>query len=112
MNTNSSSDYAFVMIGLSVMGRNLLLNMADHGFAVAGYNKTTTKLALLSEEAARIPGAVVPGFADLDAFVKSLKSPCVIMLLVTAGPAVDEVITELLPRLDQAVKKGRDTVPA
>ena len=89
------------MIGLGVMGRNLLLNMADHGFAVAGYNKTPAKLALLATEAARIPGAVVPGFGDLDAFVNSLESPRIVMLLVTAGPAVDEVIAELLPLLDR-----------
>ena len=101
MNTNSSSDQpAFGMIGLGVMGRNLLLNMADHGFAVAGYNKTPAKLALLAAEAARIPGAVVPGFGDLDAFVNSLQRPRIVMLLVTAGPAVDEVIGELLPLLD------------
>ena len=100
MNTSSDKS-AFGMIGLGVMGRNLLLNMADHGFAVAGYNKTPAKLALLALEAARIPGVVVPGFGDLDAFVGSLKSPRIIMLLVTAGPAVDEVIAELLPLLDQ-----------
>jgi len=101
MNTNSSSDHAFGMIGLGVMGRNLLLNVADHGFAVAGYNKTPAKLDLLKTEAARIPGAVVSGFGDLDAFVNSLKSPRIVMLLVTAGPAVDEVIAELLPLLDK-----------
>ncbi len=101
MNTNSSSDHAFGMIGLGVMGRNLLLNLADHGFAVSGYNKTPAKLDLLKTEAARIPGAVVSGFGDLGAFVNSLKSPRIVMLLVTAGPAVDEVIAELLPLLDK-----------
>ncbi|GAB3641336.1 NADP-dependent phosphogluconate dehydrogenase [Spirosoma arcticum] len=101
MNTNSSSDQsAFGIIGLGVMGRNLLLNMADHGFAVAGYNKTPAKLELLKAEVARIPGAVVPGFGDLGAFVKGLKRPRIVMMLVTAGEAVDAVIAELLPLLD------------
>lgn len=88
--------YEFGMIGLGVMGRNLLLNMADHGFAVAGYNRDPTKVADLKAEAA---GKNVFGTSDLKEFVLKLKRPRALMLLVTAGKAVDMVINELLPLL-------------
>lgn len=89
---------SFGIIGLGTMGRNLLLNMADHGFAVAGYNRHEDKVALLMKES---NGNDVYGFSDIKEFVNSLKTPRAIMLLVTAGKAVDEVITELLPLLDK-----------
>jgi 6-phosphogluconate dehydrogenase len=88
--------YEFGMIGLGVMGRNLLLNMADHGFSVAGYNRDPSKVADLKTEAA---GKNVFGASDLKEFVLKLKRPRAIMLLVTAGKAVDMVINELLPML-------------
>ena len=88
--------YEFGMIGLGVMGRNLLLNMADHGFSVAGYNRDPSKVADLKTEAA---GKNVFGTSDLKEFVLKLKRPRAIMLLVTAGKAVDMVINELLPML-------------
>ena len=102
MNTNSSADkFTFGMIGLGTMGRNLLLNMADHGFAVAGYDKNSAQSVLLKTESDRIPGAVVQGFIDIEPFVSSLKSPRAVMMLVPAGKIVDSVIAELLPLLDQ-----------
>jgi 6-phosphogluconate dehydrogenase len=88
--------YEFGMIGLGVMGRNLLLNMADHGFAVAGYNRDPAKVADLKTEAS---GKNVFGTSDLKEFVLKLKRPRALMLLVTAGRAVDMVINELLPLL-------------
>jgi 6-phosphogluconate dehydrogenase len=88
--------YEFGMIGLGVMGRNLLLNMADHGFAVAGYNRDPTKVADLKTEAS---GKNVFGTSDLKEFVLKLKRPRALMLLVTAGKAVDMVINELIPLL-------------
>jgi 6-phosphogluconate dehydrogenase len=88
--------YEFGMIGLGVMGRNLLLNMADHGFAVAGYNRDPAKVADLKTEAS---GKNVFGTSDLKEFVLKLKRPRALMLLVTAGKAVDMVINELLPLL-------------
>jgi len=88
----------FGIYGLGTMGRNLLLNMADHGFAVAGYNRHRDKVTLLIEES---KGNGVHGFSDLTDFINSLKSPRTVMLLVTAGKAVDEVITEMLPLLDK-----------
>ncbi|MEO7444333.1 MAG: NADP-dependent phosphogluconate dehydrogenase [Ferruginibacter sp.] len=89
---------SFGIIGLGTMGRNLLLNMAEHGFAVAGYNRHEDKVALLMKES---NGNDVHGFSDLKGFVNSLKTPRAIMLLVTAGKAVDEVIAEILPLLSK-----------
>jgi 6-phosphogluconate dehydrogenase len=103
MNTNSTTNqFAFGMIGLGTMGRNLLLNMADHGFDVAGYDKNPAQSALLETAVASIPNAGhAKGFIDIEPFVSSLKSPRAIMMLVPAGPIVDSVIAELLPLLDQ-----------
>lgn len=84
--------------GLGTMGRNLLLNMADQGFAVAGYNRSDVKVALLMEES---KGNGVQGFTDLSGFINSLKSPKTVVLLVTAGKAVDEVIAGILPLLNK-----------
>ena len=84
------------MIGLGTMGRNLLLNMSDHGIAVAGYDKDPSKLTLLENEG---KGKPVKSFAVLRDFVSSLENPKVIMLLVPAGKIVDAVIDELQPLL-------------
>jgi 6-phosphogluconate dehydrogenase len=99
MNTNPPADqFTFGMIGLGTMGRNLLLNMADHGFAVAGYDKNPAQSVLLETEGA---GTIVKGFTEIEAFVASLKSPRAIMMLVPAGKIVDSVIAELVPLLDK-----------
>lgn len=92
------SAYDFGMIGLGTMGRNLLLNMADHGVAGAGFDKDPAKGTLLEQEA---NGSLVKGFNDITSFVQSLKSPRSIMMLVPAGAIVDSVIEELLPLLNQ-----------
>ncbi|MBO2007920.1 NADP-dependent phosphogluconate dehydrogenase [Siccationidurans soli] len=84
------------MIGLGTMGRNLLLNLADHGFSVAGYDKDPDKIGLLAKEGA---GKPAEGFADLTSFLGSIKTPRAIMMLVPAGPIVDSVIAELEPLL-------------
>ena len=88
--------YKLGMIGLGTMGRNLLLNMADHGFAVAGYDKDASKLTLLENEGT---GKPVRAYTSLNDFVNSLDHPKVIMLLVPAGKIVDAVIDELQPLL-------------
>src|SRR5512143_132487 len=93
MNENK---FSLGMIGLGTMGRNLLLNMADHAIAVAGYDKDPSKLTLLKNEGT---GKPVKGFAVLSDFVNSLEHPKVIMLLVPAGKIVDAVIDELQPLL-------------
>lgn len=96
MNTSS---YDFGMIGLGVMGRNFLLNMADHGFPVSGYNRSPGKIELLKKEAS--PGTEVEGTTDIKDFVQSLRQPRCIMLLVPAGKPVDDVIEELIPLIDK-----------
>ncbi|WP_161889002.1 NADP-dependent phosphogluconate dehydrogenase [Pontibacter russatus] len=95
---NSNTGNVFGMIGLGTMGRSLLLNIADSGFAVAGYDKDTLKVDALKQEGAPYQ---VEGFASLPDFVNSLKKPRAIMMLVPAGPIVDSVVEEVLPLLDQ-----------
>ncbi len=89
----------FGIYGLGTMGRNLLLNMADHGFAVAGGNRSDEKVRLLREESQDMDN--VQAFEDMADFVNSLARPRNLMILVTAGDAVDKVIAELLPFLDK-----------
>ncbi len=84
------------MIGLGTMGRNLLLNMADHGFTVAGYDLDKNKVDSLQKEAQQ---KNVYGESDLTTFIKLLKKPCAIMLLVPAGAPVDAVINSIVPHL-------------
>src|SRR5512135_1412236 len=84
------------MVGLGVMGRNLLLNIAEHGFEAAGYDKDPQKVNLLSAESGTLP---VHAAGDLATFIGTLQVPRSIMLLVPAGPVVDSVIRDLLPYL-------------
>ncbi len=88
----------FGMIGLGTMGRNFLLNVAEHGFTGIGYNRHADKLALLLEEGKDLPVSGVDNLAD---FIAGLETPRRIMLLVPAGDAVDSVIGELLPHLEK-----------
>jgi 6-phosphogluconate dehydrogenase len=84
------------MVGLGVMGRNLLLNMADHGHSVTGYDKDTTKVAALRQEA---ENRDIRGAADIKEFIALLRKPRTVMMLVPAGPPVDSVINDLLAHL-------------
>jgi 6-phosphogluconate dehydrogenase len=93
------------LIGLAVMGQNLVLNMADHGYSVAVFNRTVSKVDdFLNNEAAGYrqasggKGAIVGGHT-LQEFVAQLKRPRRIMLMVKAGKAVDDFIETLLPHL-------------
>src|SRR6476620_727957 len=86
--------YDFGMIGVGVMGSNLLLNMADNGFKVIGYDKDSTKTLLLESSANK--GTVVKGVNTLQEMVTQLQRPRKIMMLVPAGKIVDGVIAELL----------------
>jgi 6-phosphogluconate dehydrogenase len=92
-----SATYDIGMIGLGVMGRNLVLNMADSGFAVVGYNRHPDKVDELEQEAV---GKRVLGVRTIDGLVEALRKPRAVMLMVSAGRAVDQVIEELLPHLD------------
>ncbi|KAA3681957.1 6-phosphogluconate dehydrogenase [Paragonimus westermani] len=87
------------LIGLAVMGQNLVLNMNDHGFKVAVFNRTLSKVDEFLATAAK--GTNVLGTKSLEEFVCALKKPRIIMLLVKAGDAVDEFIAKLLPLLEQ-----------
>ena len=86
------------MVGLGVMGRNLVLNMADHGYAVVGYDKDPSRAQALQKEGA---GKTVRGAASPNEFVASLRAPRAVMMLVPAGKIVDNVIRDLLPLLER-----------
>jgi 6-phosphogluconate dehydrogenase len=86
------------VIGLAVMGQNLILNMNDHGFTVAAFNRTTSKVDdFLAREA---KGTKVIGAHSIEEAVGLLKSPRRVMLMVKAGEAVDDTIEQLLPHLE------------
>lgn len=89
----------FGLIGLAVMGQNLILNIADHGYTVCAYNRTLSKVDhFLNNEA---KGKSIIGATSIEDFVKKLKRPRKIMLLVKAGKPVDYIIHDLLPHLEK-----------
>ncbi len=83
------------LIGLAVMGKNLALNMADHGFSVAVFNRTTEVMREFVEQNPATPGKLTP-CATLAELVQALKKPRVVIVLVKAGPAVDAVTQQLI----------------
>jgi 6-phosphogluconate dehydrogenase len=86
------------MIGLAVMGQNLILNMNDHGFTVVAYNRTVEKVDdFLAKEA---KGTNVIGARSIEEVVRNLKRPRRVMMLVKAGKPVDEFIEQLIPHLE------------
>jgi 6-phosphogluconate dehydrogenase len=93
------------LVGLAVMGQNLVLNMADHGFKVAVYNRTTSVTEKFVNDNppnvfGELGGGLVPA-ADLKDFVQSIKKPRRIVILVKAGGPTDAVIDSLVPHLDK-----------
>lgn len=89
-----AQQYDFGMIGLGVMGSNLLLNMADHGFATIGFDLKPERCKEF-EDAAK-PGTIVKGVNTLGEMMQALKKPRKVMMLVPAGKPVDDVIANLL----------------
>ena len=86
------------LIGLAVMGQNLILNMNDKGFTVVAFNRTVSKVDdFLNKEA---KGTKVIGAHSIEEMVALLKRPRRVMLMVKAGAAVDEFIEQLLPHLE------------
>src|ERR1051325_3982286 len=86
------------LIGLAVMGQNLILNMNDHGFTVVAFNRTTSKVdEFLAKEA---QGTNVLGAHSIEEMVAQLKRPRRVMLMVKAGKPVDEFIEVILPHLE------------
>jgi len=87
------------LIGLAVMGQNLVLNMADHGFTVAAYNRTPSKVDDFIAGPAK--GKSIVGAYSPEELVQSLKKPRRVMMMVKAGAAVDGNIEQLVPLLDK-----------
>jgi len=92
------NEFDFGVVGLGVMGSNILLNVADHGFAAAGLDLSPEK-AVAFEKSAKADQKVFGTVSAAD-FAKSLKTPRAIMLLVPAGIPVDSAIESLLPHLE------------
>jgi len=86
------------LIGLAVMGQNLALNIADHGFQISVYNRTTEKTDKFVAENPNTPGGLV-GTKTMEEFVQSLATPRKIVILVQAGAGTDAVIDGLVPLL-------------
>ncbi|AJU21032.1 BAF_collapsed_G0025510.mRNA.1.CDS.1 [Saccharomyces cerevisiae] len=89
----------FGLIGLAVMGQNLILNAADHGFTVCAYNRTQSKVDhFLANEA---KGKSIIGATSIEDFISKLKRPRKVMLLVKAGAPVDALINQIVPLLEK-----------
>jgi 6-phosphogluconate dehydrogenase len=95
---NQMSKADIGLIGLAVMGQNLVLNMADHGFTVAVYNRTVAKVDEFINGSAK--GMSIIGVHSIEELVSQLKRPRRVMLLVKAGDAVDQFIDQLIPHLE------------
>ena len=87
------------VIGLAVMGQNLILNMNDKGFKVVAFNRTVSKVDEFLNGAAK--GTNIIGAHSLQELVDKLEKPRKIMLMVRAGSAVDEFIAQIVPYLEQ-----------
>ena len=86
------------LIGLAVMGQNLVLNMNDHGYRVAVFNRTVSKVdEFISREAA---GTQVVGAHSIPELIEALKRPRRVMLMVKAGATIDQMIDSILPHLE------------
>ncbi len=88
------------LIGLAVMGQNLALNIADHGFAISVYNRTTDKMDKFVAENPDTPGGL-RGYPALEDFINSINRPRKVVIMVKAGGPTDAVINSLLPLLDE-----------
>ena len=96
---NNSPSADIGLIGLAVMGQNLALNMNDHGFKVAVFNRTTAKVGEFLEGPAK--GSQIVGTYSVEELIKNLKRPRRVMLMVKAGAPVDEFIEQCLPFLEK-----------
>jgi 6-phosphogluconate dehydrogenase len=96
----SDTKYDFGLVGLGVMGRNFILNVASNNFSAIGLDRDPEKAKAMDNEA-KEDGFNAKGTTSAQEFVASLKSPRVIMMLVPAGAPVDSVIKDLAPMLDK-----------
>jgi 6-phosphogluconate dehydrogenase len=97
-NKQSQQRYEIGMVGLGVMGRNLVLNIADHGFPVAGYDQDPNQVEALRKEST---GRDICGTDNIKDFIALLSPPRAVIMLVPAGAPVDSVIKDVLPHLDK-----------
>lgn len=97
MTSENKNQSAFGMIGLGTMGSNLLQNIADHGYHCSGYDNDSRKVDTVNN----LNNENIHALSDLKDFVKNLKSPKIVMMLVPAGKIVDSVIEELLQVMDK-----------
>ena len=88
------------LIGLAVMGQNLVLNMNDHGYSVAVYNRTVSKVDEFMEDAAKGRETIYPTHS-MEEFISTLKRPRKVMMMVKAGEVVDIFIEQVLPFLEK-----------
>ena len=88
------------LYGLGVMGQSLVINMANHGYRVSAYNKFDYE-KVTAPFAARTEGKTISTYKKLIDFVQSLEKPRKIILMVTAGKAVDSILEDLVPMLEQ-----------
>ncbi len=105
------TDLAIGMVGLGVMGRNLVLNIEEKGFSAAGYDAWPEPVDKLTAATA---GKQVKGFKDLGEFVRSLRKPRRIIMLVKAGSVVDDTIAKIKPFLEKGdllVDAGNEYFP-
>jgi 6-phosphogluconate dehydrogenase len=87
------------LIGLAVMGQNLVLNMNDHGYRVAVFNRTVSKVDEFIQHEAK--GTQVVGAHSIEELIQSLKKPRRVMLMVKAGNTVDQMIDQIAPHLEK-----------
>ncbi len=95
-----NENYDIAVVGLAVMGQNLILNMSDHGIKVVAYNRTASKVTEFKDGAAKDHNNIY-GAKSLDDMIAKLSFPRKIMLMVRAGEAVDEFIQQVLPYLQE-----------
>src|SRR6476469_1516734 len=87
------------LIGLAVMGQNLVLNMNDHGYRVAVFNRTVSKVDDFIQDEAK--GTQVVGAHSIEELIQALKKPRRVMLMVKAGDTVDQMIDQIVPHLEK-----------
>src|SRR5687767_2463838 len=97
MNNKATCDIG--LIGLAVMGENLALNIESRGYRVAVYNRTTSKVDEFI--AGRAKGKKFVGCHSIEELVKSLAKPRKVMMMIKAGPAVDDLIETLIPLMEK-----------
>src|SRR3984893_9816457 len=87
------------LIGLAVMGQNLVLNMNDHGYKVAVFNRTVSKVDEFIHDQAK--GTNVVGAHSVEEMCRLLKTPRRVMMMVKAGQVVDQTIEQITPHLER-----------